>query len=229
MESRDYLDHLRRELDAFEACLDGDLSAPVEQCGDWTVYDLAEHLGSGNRWAAAAVTEKRGDRRPPGPDDPADLVPWFRAGAADLLTTLDTDPATAAWSFFPPHTVGFWQRRRTLEALVHRWDAEHALGQSSTIDPALAADAVAEVLDTFVPLQLRRGRLSPQERAVGLRATDAETSWQLGPGEPVATAAGTAAHLMLLLWHRLDPEDPAITWNGDHLAGRAVLAGPIVS
>lgn len=53
----DYLAHLRQELAAFEARLGGDLSAPVEHCGDWTLYDLASHLGGGNLWAAAAVTE----------------------------------------------------------------------------------------------------------------------------------------------------------------------------
>ena len=68
----DYLAHLRQELAAFEACLGGDLSAPVEHCGDWTLYDLASHLGGGNLWAAAAVTEQRGDYEPrPAPRDPA--------------------------------------------------------------------------------------------------------------------------------------------------------------
>lgn len=45
-----------------------------------------------------------------------------------LLMALDTDPNANAWTFHPPHTVGFWQRRRALKALIHRWDAENALG-----------------------------------------------------------------------------------------------------
>jgi len=61
MDSAGYLAHLRRELGVFEACLSGDLSAPVTHCGDWTLYDLADHLGGGNLRAAAAVTEQRGD------------------------------------------------------------------------------------------------------------------------------------------------------------------------
>jgi hypothetical protein len=67
----DYLAHLRQELAALGDCLGGDLSAPVEHCGDWTLYDLASHLGGGNLWAAAAVTEQRGDyEAAPAPRDP---------------------------------------------------------------------------------------------------------------------------------------------------------------
>jgi hypothetical protein len=59
MDSATYLDHLSRELGAFEACLAGVLSARVEHCGQWTPYDLADHLGGGNLWAAAGVTRAR--------------------------------------------------------------------------------------------------------------------------------------------------------------------------
>ena len=80
MHSAAYLTHLRREFGAFEACLAGDLSAPVEHCGHWTLYDLADHLGQGNMWAAVAVTDQprrlRGARRPPRPGGPDELVPW---------------------------------------------------------------------------------------------------------------------------------------------------------
>src|SRR5258708_11812441 len=61
MDSANYLEHLRRELDVFEACLAADLSARVEHCGDWTLYDLADHLGRENLWAAAAGTAKPGE------------------------------------------------------------------------------------------------------------------------------------------------------------------------
>ncbi|WP_345457544.1 maleylpyruvate isomerase N-terminal domain-containing protein [Actinoallomurus oryzae] len=67
-----FLAHLRRELTVFSACLNGDLSAPVEHCGDWTLHDLAEHLGRGNLWAAAAVTEQHSHyEAPPAPRDRA--------------------------------------------------------------------------------------------------------------------------------------------------------------
>src|ERR1700751_4018423 len=77
MDSASYLDHLRRDLGAFEACLAGDLSARVRHCGTWTLYDLADHLGQGNLWAAAGVTEQRGDyESDPAPRENAALARW---------------------------------------------------------------------------------------------------------------------------------------------------------
>src|SRR3954468_3241358 len=134
----DHLAILRDELATFQRCLSRDLAVPVEHCGDWTLRDLAEHLGQGNLWAAEAVRRRHGDHQPP--PAPADITPWFAETAQLLTETLATDPATEAWPFSPPHTVGFWRRRRCLETLVHRWDAEHALGISGRLDPALCGD-----------------------------------------------------------------------------------------
>ncbi|GAB2614952.1 maleylpyruvate isomerase family mycothiol-dependent enzyme [Streptomyces capparidis] len=221
---------LRRELDAFRACLDGDLSAPVEHCPGWRLRDLAGHLGRGNLWAAAAVTEGHGDLRPPPPPtDDAALRRWFDETAAVLLAALDTDPAAPAWTFHPPHTAGFWQRRRLLETLVHRWDAELALGAPGPLDPGLAGDGVAEVFDTMAPRQVARGRARPPGRAIRLRATDTGEEWTYGPGAPVAELAATAEELLLALWGRLAADDPAITWSGDREAARTVLAGPLTA
>jgi uncharacterized protein (TIGR03083 family) len=229
MDSAAYLAHLRHELDAFAACLSGDLSARVEYCGDWTLYDLADHLGRQNLWAAAAVTEQHGDLDPPpAPRDPAALATWFRGTCDVQFAALDTDPAAPAWTFAPPPTVGFWQRRRCQETLVHRWDAEHALGRASRLDPELAGDGVAEVIDTFVPRQVRLGRIAAAAHAVGLTAADTGSAWTLGPGDPVASVRGTAADLLLLLWGRRADDDPALAWSGDRAAGRAVLAGALV-
>ncbi|MFI8848967.1 maleylpyruvate isomerase family mycothiol-dependent enzyme [Streptomyces sp. NPDC053499] len=225
MDSACLLLHLRGELDGFRACLDGDLSVSVEHCGEWTLYDLAEHLGSSNLWAAAAVTERRGDHKPPpAPRDPAELTRWFDEASETLLKVLDTDPATEAWTFHPPHTVGFWQRRRTLEALVHRWDAEHALGTTRPLDPELAGEGVAEVFDTLAPRQVARGRVHPPRSALRLEATDTGTSWTYGPGTPVATLAAPAEQLLLLLWGRMPRTSGIFDWTGDRRAGLATLA-----
>lgn len=227
MDSAGYLVHLRREFGAFEACLAGDLSARVEHCGDWTLYDLADHLGRDNLWAAAAVTEQRGDyEAPAAPRDPAALAEWLSRTCGVLLAALDTDPSASAWTIAPPPTVGFWQRRRCLETLVHRWDAEHALGIGGLLDPALAGDGVAEVIDTMAPRQVRLGRTSAPAHAVRLNATDTRSQWTFGPGDPVAAISGTAENLLLLLWGRLD--DPAITWDGDRVRARAALGGSLV-
>jgi uncharacterized protein (TIGR03083 family) len=232
MDHMDYVARLGRELAAFGACLGGDLSAPVRHCGDWTVYDLANHLGGGNLWAAAAVTEQRGDyQAAPAPRDPAQLAAWFSGTGEVLLAALGTDPSAPAWTIAPPPTAGFWQRRRAQETLVHRWDAEHALGVAGPLDPALADDGIAEVIDTMLPRQVRLGRTAAPAHAVGLHATDTGSRRVLGPdapGDPVATASGTAADLLLLLWDRLAAGDPAIAWDGDRELAGSVLAGALV-
>jgi uncharacterized protein (TIGR03083 family) len=226
MDSARYLAHLRRDFGAFEACLSaaGDLSARVEHCGDWTLYDLADHLGRGNLWAAAGVTEQHGDHESrPAPRDPAALVTWLSGTCAVLLSALDADPSAEAWTIAPPPTVGFWQRRRCLETLVHRWEAEHAIGVHGAIDPELADDGVAEVVDTMAPRQVRLGRASAPRHAVRLVATDTRSQRTLGPGEPVAAVRATAADLLLMLWGRLAADDPAIAWEDDSQEARATL------
>ncbi|WP_328471145.1 maleylpyruvate isomerase family mycothiol-dependent enzyme [Actinoplanes sp. NBC_00393] len=220
----DHLAILRRDLAAFHGFLGADLGVPVAHCGDWTLRDLAAHLGQGNLWAAAGITERRGDHRPPVPE--GELGDWFAETARILTSALEADPATEAWTFAPPHTVGFWRRRRCLETVVHRWDAEHALGVSSELDPALCGDGVAEVIEVFMPRMIKRGLLVEPTSAVRLTATDLGEGWTLGKGGPVAELSGTAPELMLALWNRRPM--PWDTLTGDEAAAREVLRGPLV-
>ncbi|MGX7671055.1 maleylpyruvate isomerase N-terminal domain-containing protein [Plantactinospora sp. DSM 117369] len=37
---------LRQQLEDFRDCLSVDLSAPIQHCPGWTLFDLAEHLAS---------------------------------------------------------------------------------------------------------------------------------------------------------------------------------------
>jgi uncharacterized protein (TIGR03083 family) len=228
MDPAGYLSHLRQDFAAFTACLDdgGDLSAPVQHCGGWTLHDLADHLGGGNLWAAAAVTEQRGDyEAPAAPRDPAALLTWLNSTCAVLLAALDADPAAPAWTIAPPPTAGFWQRRRCLETLIHRWDAQNAARRPAELDPGLADDGVAEVVDVMAPRQIRLGRTGAPAHAVRLVATDTGSQRVLGSGEPVATARAGAADLLLMLWARLPADAPSITWDGDVELARATLSG----
>ncbi|MFI8320573.1 maleylpyruvate isomerase family mycothiol-dependent enzyme [Streptomyces sp. NPDC085529] len=226
----DFLTELRRELDVFGALLGGDLSTPVEHCGDWSLADLAAHMGAGNLWVVTAVKEGHGDNYDEGsvPRDHAALRAWYAASADTLVETLSADPSTAAWTFAPPHTVGFWRRRRYHETLIHRWDAEHALGSTTPMDPDFAADGVAEVFDTMAPRMVARGAAAAPARAVRITATDSGHSVTYGPGDPVAEVSGTAEDLLLMLWGRKPRDTDAIAWTGDRRAGNDVLAGPLV-
>jgi uncharacterized protein (TIGR03083 family) len=218
----DHLTALRAELATFHGFLGGDLSAVVQHCAGWTLRDLAEHLGQGNLWAAAAVTEGHGGFE--APPAPAGIAPWFAGTARVLIDALAVDPSTPAWTLAAPATVAFWRRRRCLETLVHRWDAQRALGLRARLEPGLCADGVAEVIEMFVPRQVRLGRTAAPQAAVGFAATDLDRSWVLGPGEPVVTLSGPAEHLMLALWNRL----PWSELDGDVATAQAVLPGPLV-
>jgi uncharacterized protein (TIGR03083 family) len=218
----DHLTALRAELGTFRGCLDGDLSVPVEHCAGWTLRDLAGHLGRENLWAAAAVVERHGEYE--APPAPTDIAPWFADTARVLTEALSVDPSTPAWTFAPPATVAFWRRRRCLETLVHRWDAQRALGISAPLDPELCGDGIAEILEMFVPRQVRLGRAAEPQAAVGFVATDLGCSWVLGPGQPVATLSGSAERLMLALWNRM----PWSGLSGDFETARDVMPGPLV-
>lgn len=231
-----YLSHVEQDTAAYAAVLDlavaepALLAVPVAACPGWTLLDLTHHLGDVHRWVCGAVREGHGDTTTDDlPTDAGSLAAWFRAGAADLLSVLDGDPARPAWTFHPPGVLGFWQRRQAFENVVHRWDAETTVGRPSPVAAGLATDGVAEVLEVFVPRRLGKGWLRPLPHAVALRSGDTGGAWVLGEGPPVATLTAPADALLLHLWKRLGADDPSLTWSGDRAAGERVLAMPLSS
>ncbi|MFE3796296.1 maleylpyruvate isomerase family mycothiol-dependent enzyme [Nocardia tengchongensis] len=229
----DFVAVLREKLDEFgELITPGvDPSAPVPSCGDWTFYDLVDHVGQGNLWVTTAVLEQRGDfQGDPAPKDPVELRAWYDGTVKSILAAVSVDSETPAWTFTSqmPRKVGFWQRRRAQETLMHLWDAQDALGVAEAFEPALAADGVTEVFELFAPRMVLRGLASESTAAVGLRATDTGDSWTYGPGTPVAEISGAASDLLLALWQRKELKDSAFSWQGNWAEGERVLVGPLV-
>jgi uncharacterized protein (TIGR03083 family) len=75
------------------------------------------------------------------PEDPDERSAWLVAGARRLGQTLrEVGPAIRVWSWSEDQTARFWLRRTTHDTLVHRVDAELAVGREVTVDPTLAAD-----------------------------------------------------------------------------------------
>ena len=134
-----------------------DLSLVVPTTPDWTLGDLARHIG-GNLLAGeqavrtgTAVTEP--ERQVPGHggpvgDDPAALDAWL-AGAADRFagTLRKAGPATEAQIWTIRWPTAAWARRAAHDLVVHRADAAGALDAAYPLDPEVAADAVDEFLD----------------------------------------------------------------------------------
>lgn len=225
-----WLAALRAEGPAFgaaAAAASADTAVPT--CPGWTVSDLVTHLGSAYAWwrshISRGVTSAPEQRRPePVADAPGwpDTVAWFAEEHARLVELLDAlDPETPAWNWAPqPKKAAFWHRRSAHETGVHRWDAQFAIGVPEPLEAKLAADAVGEVLDTWLPSGRRTG---PRDRfgVVHLVATDIAQEWYVRlRGEGIALldtdtlldtddhhtraeAAGTASDLLLALYGRV--------------------------
>jgi uncharacterized protein (TIGR03086 family) len=128
----------------------GQLGGPTP-CSEWTIRDLIEHVIGGNE----SVGPRGGS-----PDEPAaradDLVAAHRATAAaahevfarpDGLTKMFKMPvAELPGQLF----IGL----RTTDVLTHAWDLAVATGQSTDLDPELAAEQLAAVR-AFVGPQFR--------------------------------------------------------------------------
>ena len=238
----DYVGHFRREVAAFEAAgrtAVGSEAAPaVPSCPGWVVTDLVLHLGVVHRLVSRVIGERMqqppegGDlpwlglaeewrgwlppaRAPQRSPVPAGLLDWFHAGAADLQERFRaTAPGEQVWTWSADHTVGFWQRMQAIEAAVHRWDAENAVGVGRPLDAALAADAIGQTFEVMAPMRRTVGKAPPGhgERFLFQR-TDGPGRWAVRfDGDAVLLGtpdghydiqiSGTASDLALFLWQR---------------------------
>lgn len=207
----DYLDHLRSDSARFRAVLaDCDPAARVPACPDWDAADLLWHLAGVQRfWAGRirsrpAAPSEADTAEPDRPGSYAELLTYFDEQSADLIAQLEAaDPAEPAWSWAPEQTVGFTFRRQAHEALIHRLDAEQAAGAVSPLDPRLAADGVAELLDVMYGGEAPDwGRTEMGEALVRIELTDVGESLFVRPGmfygtDPDSGKNYDGPHLML--------------------------------
>ncbi|MFC0541580.1 maleylpyruvate isomerase family mycothiol-dependent enzyme [Kutzneria chonburiensis] len=238
----DYVPHFRREIAAFEDAVrrSADAAPPVPSCPGWSMSDLVAHLGNVHRYLIHLVehrlaappdrvdlnvpTDTRGwpvaGRTPTHGPVPTSLIDWFVDGAARLAELFDSrDPAEPVWTWSQDQTVGFWARMQTIEAAVHRWDAENAIDAPQPVDSDLAADAIEQNFTVMAPFRRARTQAPPGlgER-IRLRRTDGDDVWTVAfdgdtielidPTEPRhVELRGTASDLMLFLWHRIPADE----------------------
>lgn len=216
-----------------------DLSTPVPSCPGWTLGDLTQHVGSVHRWFTEllrrriqqAPTSREVDLRLP--EQSAGLPEWLAASASqaeEVFASTDLDAPMWAWGV--DQHARFWVRRMLFETLVHRVDAQLALGLSPHIDRELAVDGVDEFLTNlpfafpFAPLT---AQLRAPDRTIRFTSTDGDGDWLValrpdgfalvaehaGPGTADATVRGSAADLLLLLYGRLDHRGDTFHLLGD--------------
>jgi uncharacterized protein (TIGR03083 family) len=178
------------------------LSLSVPTCPDWSLGELATHVGGCHRWAATVVrTKARGyvededvpDHDGPGADDAAALDVWLEEGASLLAATLlEAGPDAEVWTWREAeHRAGYWGRRMTHETVIHLMDAALAVGADFAVPPEVAADTMDEFLETLVLTQrdedepglaeLRRPTVAG--RSIRVDATDIAAEWLIELGD----------------------------------------------
>ncbi|WP_051755570.1 maleylpyruvate isomerase family mycothiol-dependent enzyme [Kitasatospora purpeofusca] len=220
-----------------------DPATPVPTCPGWTLSDLVRHTGSVQRWFTVLLRQKL--QEPPRsrdvelhlPPTPDGYPAWLAEAAAQAgaeFASADLDAPMWAWG--ADQHARFWVRRMLFETLVHRVDADLALGLDPDIDPVLAADGVSEFL-TNLPFAAGfapgTAALRGADRTIRFTRTDGDGDWlvRLRPDgfglvgldrearEAAASAdasvRGTAADLLLLLYGRLDRSADRFEVRGD--------------
>jgi uncharacterized protein (TIGR03083 family) len=238
------------EIDASTEALAGlvdgaDLTRQVPTCPDWTLRQLATHVGRAHRWAAQIAATRSAEmipfrQVPDGriPDDPAQHAPWLRAGAARVIEAVRDAGSDPVWAFDRLRPASFWGRRMAHETAVHRADAEIAAGREPRFAPDIAADGIDEWLASLsgrIVEDQHRGAL-PDGAVLHVHATDdglgeagewlvrregSELMVEHGHGKGDVALRGPAAQLLLVLLRRV----PADHTQVQVLGNAAVLAG----
>ena len=236
MPTRDeYLSTLHRDIELFETAIraGGDLTQPVDGCGDWTLADLVQHVGRLERLIVEGITAgetPKAQAEPP--QDAREYAAWFAEGAAGLEAMLASKPDDEpCWTFFPnaPQAIGTWVRRMTQEHAVHRYDAElAATGTAEAIDPLIAKDGIDEFFDIFLGRIDQRRPIRIGDLAVQLQTLDDDgddRAWMIrcSDSAPVVTREhakgdvalqGPANALLLALWGRVDTDEMGVELYG---------------
>lgn len=220
-----------------------DQSLPIPTCPDWTLRQLATHVGRAHRWAAE-ITRTRSAKMipfrevPDGklPEDPAEQATWLRAGADRLVDAVRDAGDDVVWSFIGTVPPVFWARRMAHETLVHYADAQLAAGQQP--EPDIDSEIAVDAIDEWLTVLGGPASGDPDPRAevlapgavLHVHATDdgldGAGEWLIrhGPGgvtvEPGhgrgdAAITGPGASLLLVLMRRRPVTDPAVTVHGD--------------
>ncbi len=150
---------------------------------------------------------------------------WLMAGARWLATAVrECGPDTVVWTWSAEQTAGFWLRKMVHDGLIHRFDAELAVGLNSPVAADLAADGVTDLLvsiatlsppDSADPIFAKlcgRGQtlhLHASDPGLGpagewlVRRAPAGVTWEHRYDAADVTASGPARQLLLLLNRRI--------------------------
>ena len=230
-----YLIHLNADYQLLASAIP-ESPVDVPSCPGWSTNDLAKHMAHVYLHQAFVVetgnqAEDKEHLAPyPRTDDVMEFMSWGFTAITKALEVGRAERKTWSWHH-SDFSVDFWFRRMAHETVIHRIDAQQAVGSITTIDEALALDGVDEVLD-FLPL-LGSWPEAPNVDfgIVSIVATTKKVSkvWDLNFTDQAATVAasdkanvsarlvisGDAEAMDLYLWGRIDSSDPRISITGE--------------
>jgi uncharacterized protein (TIGR03083 family) len=180
-----------------------DLTAQVPNCPQWTVDDLVRHVAFVYLHKVTAMRSgAQPESWPPAELEREESLTLLDRGYSELVAEFDgrkPDEPTPTW-YEPDQTVGFWVRRMAQETVIHRVDAEQALGEPvAAIDDELALDGIDEILQCFLawPSTVWPEEFAPSlpkvEEAVLVRAGEHGWLVRASPHRITVTDAGAGA------------------------------------
>ena len=150
-------EQLARGLASTQAVLDGVTPDQLDRatpCASWTVRELVNHIVGGTTYFA--VVAETGEPPADGGDAPdfgaGDFVSAFREGSARALSACEAEGAMEKTMRLPfaelPGSV--FVTIAATDTFTHGWDLAKATGQSTDLDPGLAAELLVTAR-CFVP------------------------------------------------------------------------------
>ncbi|MFO7299344.1 MAG: maleylpyruvate isomerase family mycothiol-dependent enzyme [Actinomycetes bacterium] len=194
----------RRMLDAIRR----DPGRTVPQYPQWTLADLAAHMGGIHGFVADVIGSMAQERVPrPTLPEGREPIEWAEEQHARAVAALGgADPSAPVWGFSTNSNVDRWARRMVVETGVHRWDAELPFDEPEPLPELVAVTA----LDEFPEMWMR---FVPEGTpTLEARVVDLGRSWVYGAGEPELTVEGTASDVYLALMMRPSPVALPAKW-----------------
>ncbi|GLZ78186.1 hypothetical protein Afil01_29930 [Actinorhabdospora filicis] len=213
-----------------------DLDVQVPTCPDWTLRELAQHLGDGRRRQAAIVAAGPGAEppaktsptgAPTAPRDREALDAWLDEATQSMLAAMrEAGPDRGCWTWWgtsqAPQTSGAIARHQVQEFAVHTYDVQVTLGSPQPLPTEVAVYGVPQFLTmvsaTTVPWPFKPatidlhitegGSWRVSLNADGVRCDDLAADAE--PGDMVMR--GSASDMVLYFYDR-------ISYNGLEISG----------
>jgi uncharacterized protein (TIGR03083 family) len=190
MQTQRFLECLAADVARLRDVAAKDLDAPVPTCPGWVVRDLVRHVAQVYLHKAESIRRRELPHPWPPPLDREEPLALLDRAWGELTAEFARhDPADPAYTWHDAdQTVGFWIRRMAQETVIHRLDAELALGtEVAPVPDDLAVDGIDEVLCLFLDYGSKRwpdefGPVLPAVPTPQVYVVCARSAWSIAAG-----------------------------------------------